>query len=937
MKPRTIVVAIVVAALAAGIWYWRSRGASERAPTTPEKPEKSTTSASKKTPPRPVEQPLQTQVEFALDDDPRGSLQLEGTVLDGQDIVVGGALVIVDSNPPRTVETETDGSFAFDGMLPRSYTLTARKDGLVGGPVVHELSSTSDPVAIRMQAGATLAVSVVDDTGAALVGANVEVRQDDTRQAITDRDGKARFVGVAGGFAVVVASAAGKGMSRQPVQIPNARDTTIEVRIELRQGTAVAGRVIDERGEPVVGARVLARAASALFQLGDGRNDGVVTDKRGAFELPALSAGSYRFVATHDDHAPSSSGVMALDGVTPVNDIQIVMKTGGILAGTVVDQNGAAVAHARVSVRVRAANNIALSTGAEARQSTADDRGAFRMTGLARSPISIMASSDAASSEVQKLDLSENPRAEEIILTLAISGTIAGRVVDSAGEPVAEAQVTALPDFFGGGLTEDFLLRGLAAETTDGGGQFKFSGLPEGTYQLRAARSKVSNVQFTRPGVNARTGDANVELMLDKPGGIKGTLQFKDGSAPTAFTVTITFPPGVPVANQTGDFLVEDIPPGKYDVTFRGANFAVHRVRDVEVAAGVPKDMGTIEIARGRSATGRVTDEYSNPVPDAKVIAAQQLFGDGKSVVVDIGGGASFGVLETTTGEDGSFILGGLGARELQVIAEHDQFGRSIAGTIPAGTADVTLELALQPLGSVTGTITVDGKPASGANVIASPRGGANQMLMVTAGADGSYAYERLARGPHRITASIGGGLLGAANSSGKDVEVLERRNVVVDIEVEVGDIALTVIIQGKDEAKIDAAQVFLMKGQHSPTTAKQLTEAFLQNQSGGIMQSFALGTDRVTFDKVIAAEYSVCVIPLNGDLSDPTFLARLQEKSNFLKVHCTVYNVAPTPKTQSTTSVVPAMEPLPEDDATTPGESSKGRPEAFRRGKGIR
>src|SRR4051812_39793266 len=61
-----------------------------------------------------------------VDDDPAGGLRLEGLVLDADDRPVGGATVVVSANPSRTVKTETDGSFAFDKLVGRSYTLLAR-------------------------------------------------------------------------------------------------------------------------------------------------------------------------------------------------------------------------------------------------------------------------------------------------------------------------------------------------------------------------------------------------------------------------------------------------------------------------------------------------------------------------------------------------------------------------------------------------------------------------------------------------------------------------------------------------------------------------------------------------------------------------------------------------------------------------------------------
>src|SRR5579863_9528484 len=44
-----------------------------------------------------------------VDDDPRGTLRLEGQVVDADEHPVGGATVVLSSNPPRSAATQADG------------------------------------------------------------------------------------------------------------------------------------------------------------------------------------------------------------------------------------------------------------------------------------------------------------------------------------------------------------------------------------------------------------------------------------------------------------------------------------------------------------------------------------------------------------------------------------------------------------------------------------------------------------------------------------------------------------------------------------------------------------------------------------------------------------------------------------------------------------
>jgi hypothetical protein len=56
-----------------------------------------------------------------------------------------------------------------------------------------------------------------------------------------------------------------------------------------------------------------------------------------------------------------------------------------------------------------------------------------------------------------------------------------------------------------------------------------------------------------------------------------------------------------------------------------------------------------------------------------------------------------------------------------------------------------------------------------------------------------------------------------------------------------------------------------------------------------------------------------VCVIPVNGDLSDNLFQERLQRHVDALLVYCKAMVVADSPNEQTYSTAVPPMVPLPE------------------------
>ncbi|HOY57687.1 MAG TPA: carboxypeptidase-like regulatory domain-containing protein [Verrucomicrobiota bacterium] len=174
MKPRVAVVLAAVVLAASAIWFFALRGSN--------KSSKSTKPSVSAVPPR-VPGPGSgsggpdrrdrgddREQQILIDDDPAGALRLEGLVLDTSDAPVAGATVVVSTNPSRTATTEADGSFAFDKLVGRSYTLVARAATGVGGPITAKLTATSDPVVLRLHAAGSVKVTVVEKADRPVAG-----------------------------------------------------------------------------------------------------------------------------------------------------------------------------------------------------------------------------------------------------------------------------------------------------------------------------------------------------------------------------------------------------------------------------------------------------------------------------------------------------------------------------------------------------------------------------------------------------------------------------------------------------------------------------------------------------------------------------------------------------------------------------------------------
>jgi len=908
MNKNAALIALALA-LAGGLAYllWPARDNASPPPAP------ATAAAEATTAHAPPSQPPATMPTMRFDSDPIGPLRLEGMVVDADEQPVPGVLVVLSSNPPKTATSGEDGGFAFDDLVGRPYSLSARADDRSAGPITHVLTERSEPVILKLRKGADVIVEVRDTANAPVAGASVELRALAEQRQVSDGDGVARFRGVGPGSHFAVASAAGLARGAELVQVPEGGAMEIRVRVILQRGAPASGIVVDEDGKPVAGALVVAVPAATVLAGIEAGKDGVTSDARGKFTIPAVAAGSYRFTAIKEGRPTAHSAPIDVSGDSAIGGIEIRFGPSARLSGSVVDGSGTAVPWAQVRVQERGVGGEGFA--GEPRQALADEKGSFTIEGLPQRVVAVVAITERAASEIVDVPL-DRDKDGKVILRLTIDGVIAGRVVDSSAEPVADAQVALLPDFLAEGSehTEVFLFRGPPAVRTDPDGNFRFAGLQGGSYRIHASRSENQQSLWTNPTVPARVGDTAVRIVLDPDGGVRGRLLTRQGEAPELFTVIPRFPPGVPVVSKDGRFEVRELTPGNYDVSFQGPDFEEHTVRGVRIRAGEITDLGTITVARGRILEGKVTDAGGAPVAGATVVSGIQIIGDGKTVIAAFGVGndQSQRIRQSTSDESGKFRLVGVGQKELVVVAEHEQLGRSIARVVPGSSEDADLgTLPLMGFGKVSGKVTMGGEPLAGAQVVATQEAGSgNQVNVVFSGDDGSFVFERLAAGRYQLKALSSA--LGSALAGSVELELGAGKRITTRIDIEVGDLTLEVTIQGTQGATIDAAQLFLFPGTVDIHVSKELQDQFLK-ASGGAQMAFALAGKSASFANVKPGPHTICVIPINGDMSDPTFQKRINDNRMTLDVHCKALEVASSPKTQPVAVETPRMSPLPE------------------------
>ncbi|HTE53928.1 MAG TPA: sigma-70 family RNA polymerase sigma factor [Kofleriaceae bacterium] len=819
------------------------------------------------------------------EDDPTGALRLEGQVISSDESPVGGAIVAIDTNPPRIVTSEADGSFAFDHLIGRDYKLEARADDGYAGPVHLRLAEDTEPVILRVGPGASVTVEVRDaDSGDPIAGAVVELRSTLSWTATTGDDGVARLKGVGGSGFDMSLKVAAPGYAPELRRVsPSPGDDRREL-MTLHRGASVSGRAVSTDGVPIAGARVLAVSTSEPFPLAEPRRDGVITGKHGEWSVASVAPGSYRFVLAHPDYEPATTAIVVVDGATPRTGIEIRAAAGGEVRGTVTSASGVPVVAADVCVV--ASGSVEWRT---ARQAFTDADGNYVIHGLPRRRAQVVATHASGASDLVDVDLTDAARATAN-LTLSIDGSIDGTVVTGSGEPVPEAQVVAEPDWSGNaGERERWGVRGDQYRIADAGGRFHIGGLPAGSYRVRAARPGTSeSMLWTQVGQVVPAGTTGLKLAVSSPGTVKGRVLHDDGNPPPAFTVAVGYGTPMPFATAGGHFSI-DVPGGAFNLAISGPTF-IRKLVAIDVEDGGSKDLGTVTVKRGRSISGRVLDASGVPVAAATVAAGLLLTGDGQKLYID---GESVGAQETRTDDQGHFLMSGFPPASITVTAGKDGVGRSQSLSIPSGASSAEVDLVLAATGSVSGTARLDGTPLAETIIIASPANGSSSNFFVTTGPDGSFALDTLTLGLYAITPIIGGG--GDKHFRRVDIVAGQRAQVDIDITTGPGSVEITVKTDAGEPVLASQVAVLGMRVD-APNMAALRYGALLPSlPADGPPVPFYTrktlgGPARV--DHMKPGTYTVCAVPLPGDPRDPLVAQQLQQQVNSLPMKCTPVDI---------------------------------------------
>jgi protocatechuate 3,4-dioxygenase beta subunit len=359
--------------------------------------------------------------------------------------------------------------------------------------------------------------------------------------------------------------------------------------------------------------------------------------------------------------------VVLLALIAPAARGQQPAATAGTLTlrGVVISANDAPLPRVRVVVPDAIAPGLAQFgiLGITGRGVLTDDGGRFTIQVPATA--SVRLAFTKARYVTQTADFSPrelNAQGSDIRVRMPLASVISGRVLDRSGTAVFNAVVRLWRS--GAAASEP----PLATQTNDLG-EFRFAGLSEGSYVLRAAppgyRPLSGPVAVTmvetgdglivRTSSGAETG--NINLMIDVPpeidqaaakrtdpdpdssGSLSGRIVDLDG-APIARAVVLVSGPNVSREVETdarGNYRIDRLSPGDYMVEARKRGFEARRYGQhrrlaarssaistrVAVRNGQHIDSIDVMIARAGVITGTIVDEFGEPMQDVLVSPLQ--------------------------------------------------------------------------------------------------------------------------------------------------------------------------------------------------------------------------------------------------------------------------------------------------------------------------
>lgn len=633
-----------------------------------------------------------------------------------------------------TVRSDPQGIFSIPEAPAAEIELSVRKRGYAPAflPAIRIDPGTgpADLGVVTLRPGAKLAGRVVDPRGQTVSGAEIftlaqPLSSNEAERALKGRkpaassgaDGRFAVEDLAQGVPVyLVVRAAGYLIAQvRGVRPPAPQPVTIRLEPEA----VLRGRVVDEGGEPVAGARVDLRWQAYLPEEPDRpvgepvfRNARSAAD--GRFELREIPAGTAHVSAGAAGFVSPEPKAVDLPRPAAAGELRLVLERGAILQGRVTSASGEPVPAVRVGVGGSAA-------------STNDD-GLYWLEGAELGRQEVLFLHPSYGRLAKPFDVQPGVNVLDVAFEPGVEVT--GRVVDESGRPVSGARVEL-------GSENHFDLKQYR-DVTGGDGRFRLSPVVQGRYRAKAGAEGFSDAEL--PQIVAVSGEpvSNLEIALAKEAVLSGRILGLSPEDLARVEVEARGDRGDTVAAWTdgrGRYEVRPLYPGDWLV--RAALWDGQRQAQARLSISRSDREVTRDLEFGERLTLTMQVLYDEePLPDARVSLRGQRIAAERAATTDFEGRLRFDDLEPDT-----YRVGLRSSRSS--IVHNDQIELQ-------QNRDVTLRLQGATVGGLVVSAT-SGDPVSEALLSMRPIEGADYLITATTKADGRFGAYRIQPGRYRV------------------------------------------------------------------------------------------------------------------------------------------------------------------------------------------
>ena len=745
-------------------------------------------------------------------------------VVDDANSPVNDAEVEISGATSAKQKTGTNGNTSFDGLLPGEYSVTVEGNDAHGGDTKNVTVNAEEPASAKLQldrkSGTVSGKATIRGTNLPATGVKVTLTGDgDQASAIVGADGTYTIAGVQPGSYKLNFEKGDETQARSlgTVEVGPGGKLT-DKNVELDYIKAKIGGQVNLDGRPLKGVEVTVK--------GNGKTYTAETDERGFYELLSRDPGDYTASIAGNNTYKSITVGPEYAGPGKTLDLNLsVVSLPGTITGTVVDDAGNPVEGAEVS--------------AGGKKATTDADGKYTIPGVVpgKKTVTVKDGDNFAGNSTGvtvTVKPNETITAKDITVTRA-NGSIVGKIVDDAGNPVSPDNVTVTrPD-------------GTRVPVSVVNGEFELKDQKPGQYKIQVGKTKLTKPIIEEVNVEPnKTATPTITVERFNPG----------------YTVTVLNDLGEPVENaevilsRDGRELERKPADANGNVDFSnqapGAGYSVAvvpgedyvNVKDNKLPDLVEDANVTWKISvapQPGSVTGTITDDAGNPVTGATVVI------DGERRAKDAPD-AEFKT-STTTGQDGTYKFASVPAGEfsVSVVPTNARSGEPKEVTVrPNRPSTADIQLTRAP-GNLEGVVTNDaGESVKDAKVILKDADG-NEVASAQTDANGKYQFNEQKAGSYTVAVEAGtaheaksvDATITPANTEVADVQV-KRTNgwaegTVVD-ETGTPVEGATVTIDGADTYTTDANGKFttdkLNPGPHEATVVKT-------DEYGGYVRGF--------------------------------------------------------------------------------------------------